>query len=168
MRFCMNQKAETLVHLGEYIQLLQRLVPVDGRMLTNEEVATLTGLSLSTYKRVKKGSRPASWLTMPCCGSTCRYASAVMNCPSISSFAGYTVAWRTITGPVVTDAVNTGQERCKPLLLSTRLDTLTRKKQTFIKNGNRVTMLMNLTMTLPRARKKVIYRGGRVSQNVII
>ena len=58
MRFCMNQKTETLVHLGEYIQLLQRLVPVDGRMLTNEEVATLTGLSLSTYKRVKKGRDP--------------------------------------------------------------------------------------------------------------
>lgn len=54
----MSKKAEILVHLGEYIQLLQRLVPVDGRTLTNEEVATQTGLSLSTYKRVKKGRNP--------------------------------------------------------------------------------------------------------------
>ena len=31
----MSKKAEILVHLGEYIQLLQRLVPVDGRTLTD-------------------------------------------------------------------------------------------------------------------------------------
>ncbi len=42
-------------HLGEYIQMLQRLVPVDGRKLTNEEIALMAGLSESTYKRVKKG-----------------------------------------------------------------------------------------------------------------
>lgn len=42
-------------NLGEYIQLLQRLVSVNGRCLTNEEVALAAGLSVSTYKRVKKG-----------------------------------------------------------------------------------------------------------------
>lgn len=102
----MKQKTETLAHLGEYIHLLQRLVPVDGRLLTNEEVAKRTGLSLSTYKRVKKGSKPALWLIMPCCGSTYRCVPAVASCPSISTSASFTAVWRTITGPVVTDAVN--------------------------------------------------------------
>lgn len=52
-------KDYTSPHLGEYIRLLQRLVPVNGHLLTNREVALMAGLSESTYKRVKKGRASA-------------------------------------------------------------------------------------------------------------
>ena len=71
-------------NLGEYIRLLQRLVPVDGRTLTNEEVAAMAGLSLSTYKRVKKGQKITCMPTTPYFGFTSKPVVAVGPSPSIS------------------------------------------------------------------------------------
>lgn len=97
----MNRKDYTSPNLGEYIRLLQRLIPVNGRTLTNEEVAAMAGLSESTYKRVKKGQSIISMLITTCFGFIWKPAVATGASPSISSLRSFTIAWRLITGPVM-------------------------------------------------------------------
>ena len=42
-------------HLGEYILQLQHVVPVDGRLLSEESLARRARMSKTTVERIKKG-----------------------------------------------------------------------------------------------------------------
>lgn len=93
-------KDYTSPHLGEYIRLLQRLVPVNGHLLTNREVALMAGLSESTYKRVKKGQSISCMPITPYFEFTWKPVVTVRVFPLISSLQSFTVVWKLITGPV--------------------------------------------------------------------
>lgn len=44
-------------HLGEYIMQLQHVVPVDGRLLSEESLARRARMSKTTVERIKRGRK---------------------------------------------------------------------------------------------------------------
>lgn len=128
----MKSKDYSSPHLGEYIHLLQRLVPVNGRCLTNEEVASMAGLSESTCKRVKKGWRRTCMLITLYCVSTGKPALAARSFRRIVSTPVCIAVWKPTSRLVFMTDACMPQDRLLPALLLPFCDTLAPRKSNFL------------------------------------
>lgn len=60
----MKSNSAPNAELGDFLALLQKLVPIDGCHLTNRVVCECTGMGSETYVRLKKGLFPIISSTM--------------------------------------------------------------------------------------------------------
>ena len=100
------------VHLGAYIAELQHAVPVDGKLLSEADLARRAHMSKTTVENVKKGSKSICMLTATSFTSIWRPAVIARFSRWSVSSTGSTGVWRPTAGPATTaDAVALQRKR---------------------------------------------------------